>query len=46
METFKAPIESVTMTEVLELATWDRPRSSEELKGFLAQREALNDYQL
>lgn len=33
-------IEPVTMTEVLSLASWDRPRSSEELKGFLAQRES------
>lgn len=33
-------IEPVTMTEVLSLASWDRPRSSDELKSFLNQRES------
>ncbi len=33
-------IEPVTMSEVLELATWSRPRTSEELLGFIARREA------
>ena len=33
-------IEPVTMTEVLSLASWDRPRSSDELKGFIASRES------
>lgn len=36
-----AAIEPVTMSEVLELATWDRPRTSEELYDFIAQREAM-----
>ena len=36
-----ANIEPVTMSEVLSLATWDRPRSSEELRDFLKQREAI-----
>ncbi|UTX51442.1 hypothetical protein KI440_00560 [Candidatus Saccharibacteria bacterium TM7i] len=36
-----AIIEPVTMTEVLSLASWDRPRSSEELKGFISQRESV-----
>lgn len=33
-------VEPVTMSEVLELATWERPRSDEELKSFIASREA------
>jgi len=40
METEKANVEPVTMSEVLELATWDRPRSTDELKSFIARREA------
>lgn len=35
-----AIIEPVTMTEVLALTSWDRPRSSDELRGFISQREA------
>ncbi len=35
-----AIIEPVTMTEVLALTSWDRPRSSDELKSFISQREA------
>lgn len=41
METTKATIEPVTMTEVLQLATWDRPRSSDELRDFISQRESI-----
>ncbi len=33
-------IEPVTLSEVLEIATWDRPRSDEELKSFRARHEA------
>jgi hypothetical protein len=40
METEKANVEPVTMSEVLELATWDRPRTTDELKNFIASREA------
>jgi hypothetical protein len=40
METTQAIVEPVTMTEVLSLATWDRPRSSDELKDFITRREA------
>jgi hypothetical protein len=38
-------VESVTMSDILQLtSTWDRPRSSEELQGFIARREtALAD---
>lgn len=39
MESTKATIEPVTMSEVLELATWDRPRTNEELRDFISQRE-------
>lgn len=40
METETSSVEPVTMSEVLELATWDRPRTSEELKNFISRREA------
>lgn len=33
-------VEPVTISEVLALASWERPRSSEELQSFLAQRRA------
>jgi len=32
-------IEPVTMSDILQL-TWDRPRSTDELLGFIASREA------
>lgn len=41
MENTQAIVEPVTMSEVLELATWDRPRTTEELVDFIAQREAV-----
>jgi len=31
-------VEPVTMNEVLGLETWNRPRTEEELKSFIAQR--------
>lgn len=40
MESTQNGVEPVTMSEVLELATWDRPRSNEELQAFISQREA------
>lgn len=39
METSQASVEPVTLSEILELATWARPRSSEELNGFISSRE-------
>ncbi|MDB5167125.1 MAG: hypothetical protein JWN26_270 [Candidatus Saccharibacteria bacterium] len=34
-------VESVTMSDILQLtSTWDRPRTTEELLGFIARREA------
>lgn len=32
-------VESVTMSDILQL-TWDRERSTDELLGFIARREA------
>jgi len=39
METTTATIEPVTVSDVLNLATWDRPRTNEELRDFISQRE-------
>ncbi|MET0979666.1 MAG: hypothetical protein ABWX90_00225 [Candidatus Saccharimonadales bacterium] len=35
MEFTSANIEPVTLSDVLELASWNRPRSSEELQSFI-----------
>lgn len=35
MEKQSADIESVTLSEILNLDTWNRPRSSEELQNFI-----------
>lgn len=35
METNSAAIEAVTLSEILNLDTWNRPRSTEELKNFI-----------
>lgn len=40
MEQTESKVEPVTMSEVLELASWDRPRSTEELRNFISAREA------
>lgn len=40
MESTPSQVEPVTMSEVLELATWERPRTSEELLSFIALRES------
>jgi len=40
MDTQTSQIEPVTMSEVLELASWERQRTSEELRSFISQREA------
>ena len=34
-------IESVTMSDILNLSSWDRPRSPAELHGFMARHEAV-----
>lgn len=41
METTQATIEPVTISEVLELASWDRPRTNEELRDFVSRRGAM-----
>ena len=41
METNQATIEPVTISEVLQLATWDRPRSNEELRDFVSRRSSM-----
>lgn len=33
-----ASIEPVTVSDILDLATWNRPRSSEELQNFINTR--------
>jgi hypothetical protein len=35
MESTQATIEPVTISDVLQLATWDRPRTNEELRDFV-----------
>ncbi|MFZ2125865.1 MAG: hypothetical protein WA087_04080 [Candidatus Saccharimonadales bacterium] len=43
MEMRSDVVEDVTKSEILgleHLATWDRPRSTEQLLGFIANREA------
>ena len=39
--TTQSTVEPVTMSEVLELATWDRPRSNEDLRDFISRRSAI-----
>jgi hypothetical protein len=41
METTSSQIEPVTLSEVLEIASWDRPRSNDELRNFISHREAI-----
>jgi hypothetical protein len=41
MESTKNTVEPVTISEVLSLATWDRPRTNEELRDFISKRESL-----
>jgi len=41
MESTQASIEPVTLSEVLQLATWDRPRTNEELRDFVSRRESI-----
>lgn len=41
LETTVSTVEPVTMSEVLSLATWDRPRTNEELRDFISQRESM-----
>lgn len=38
MEMTSAGTEAVTVSDILDLATWNRPRSSEELQDFISTR--------
>jgi hypothetical protein len=40
MDISSADIERVTVSDILELATWNRPRTSEELRAFINTRHA------
>ena len=41
MELATSQIEPVTLSEVLELASWDRPRTNDELRNFITRRESI-----
>lgn len=41
MESTQSTIEPVTISEVLSLASWDRPRTNEELHDFVSHRASL-----
>ena len=41
MELAASQIEPVTLSEVLELASWDRPRTNDELRNFITRRESI-----
>lgn len=40
MEMESGVVEDVTKSDILGLATWNQPRSTEQLLGFIARREA------
>jgi len=40
MDTEMGIVESVTKSELLDLASWDKPRSTEQLLDFINRREA------
>ena len=35
----EASVESVTLSDILGLSSWDRPRSTDELKSFVTRHE-------
>lgn len=39
MEATTSSVEPVTLTEVLQLTSWDRERTNEELDSFITRRE-------
>jgi len=41
MEINQSIVEPVTMSEVLNLATWDKPRTSEDLRDFISKRSSI-----
>lgn len=40
MDSTTNTVEPVTLNEVLQLASWDRPRSDKEIQDFISRREA------
>lgn len=42
MESTQGNVEPVTISEVLSLATWDRPRTNDELRDFVQKRASLS----
>ena len=44
MESTQTTVEPFTISEVLSLATWDRPRTNEELRDFISKRESLINF--
>ena len=40
MDMESADIEPVTISDILDLATWNRPRSHEELQAFISSHHA------
>ena len=40
MDATEGIVEPVTMSEVLELASWDRQRTDEEIENFISTRES------
>lgn len=41
MDITTSQIEPVTLSEVLAIASWDRPRTNQELRQFISTREAI-----
>jgi len=41
MDITTSQIEPVTLSEVLAIASWDRPRTNQELRMFISKREAI-----
>lgn len=41
MDSSASQIEPATLSDALELASWDRPRSNDELRNFISTREAI-----
>lgn len=41
MDIESGAVESVTKSDILGLATWDQQRTTEQLLGFIARREAV-----
>jgi hypothetical protein len=43
METYNSDVESVTLNDILGLATWNRERSTVELRRFVNERDDAID---